>query len=184
MTNTTRARSESRRRWLLGLAIGLTGCVSAIESKEKAHKMTTRQMTLWQLIDALAQQVPFSKIKVETVLATDLHEIRRTNHTAFFQGGGVELAQACKVARIDLRLGTEPKDPGFLVLDIEGVCIRIEDLRERYNTLDLTETPRGRSLDESTTYSVVKPWGKLSFGFKERKPDCLAQVALDPDKNR
>ncbi|WP_232447949.1 hypothetical protein [Burkholderia ubonensis] len=36
--------------------------------------MTQSRMTLWQAIDALAQQVPFSKAKVEHALSTRLTE--------------------------------------------------------------------------------------------------------------
>jgi hypothetical protein len=145
--------------------------------------MGTTQMTVWQVIDRLIQQVPLSKIKVEAVLTTRLTEIHRSVNTVFLEGGEVELANAIRISKIDLRLSTEPKDPGFLVLEVDGDCISLSNVRTHFSQLSITGAPRGRSMDEATTHSTQLPWGKLSFGFKERKPECLAYVALDPKKS-
>ncbi len=145
--------------------------------------MTQSKMTLWQAIDALVNQIPFSKPKVESTLGAQLSEVRRNPYTVFLQNERtVVLAGGERINKIDLRLGTEEGDPGFLALDIDGDCIGIEAVRSHYGEVKITDVPRGRSLDEATTHSTVLPWGKLSFGFKERNPDCLAYVVLNPKK--
>jgi hypothetical protein len=44
----------------------------------------------------------------------------------------------------------------------------------------MTQSPRGRSWDEETSYSVFMPWGKLSFGFMESNPNCLSSIVINP----
>ena len=144
--------------------------------------MTTKQMTLWQAIEVLAQQVPFTKAKVETVLSTPLHEKRRSTHTTFLEGDGVGFVDGAQVTKVDLRLGNAANDAGFMVLELDGACITLEQVRNHYSNLEITGTPRGHSLDEATSHSAFLSWGKLSFGFAERNRDCLAWIAFDPKK--
>ncbi len=145
--------------------------------------MTQPKMTLWQAIDALAMQIPFSKAKVETALDTRMSEVRRNAYTVFLQNEHpVMLAGDGRIAQVDLRLGMEQGDPGFMVLNLDGGCIGLDAVRARYRELKITDTPRGHSLDEVTSHSASLPWGELSFSFKERNPNCLASVAFDPKK--
>ena len=147
-------------------------------------EMTNRQMTLWQAIDELAKQIPFSKLQVEAVLSVRLDEVDRNTSTVFMEGGPVDLADGRRIAQIDLRVGLDPGNFGFLVLNIDGACVGLEQVRSRYGNLEITGTPRGHSLDEMTSHSVQLPWGELSFGFKERNRKCLASIALNPRKDR
>jgi hypothetical protein len=161
-----------------GASLLLAGCARTQQSQEKDKSM----MSIWHAIDALARQVPFSKTKVEAALAVQLQEARRTSHTLFLEGGNVMLAEECRIAKVDLRLSEEANDPGFMVLDIDSACITLQQVRQHYPALEITQTPRGHSLDEATAHSAKLKWGKLSFGFKEREPECLAYVAFDPKK--
>ena len=183
MTRNFRPRSSARRRLLIGVAGWLAGCTKTIESQGNEMAMTTNLMTLWQAIDALVKQIPFSKLKVEAVLSARLDEVQRGTYTLFLEGGPSDLADAIRIAKIDLRLGFEPGDPGFLVLNVDGACVGIEQVRTQYSNVEITGMPRGRSFDEKTTHSVQLPWGKLSFGFKERKPECLASIIFNPSKD-
>src|SRR5579863_10316011 len=73
MTRLSHRRSSLRRTLaMLGLAIGLAGCGEASGEQKKDSRMTQPDRTLWQTIDALAQQIPISKAKVETVLGVGL----------------------------------------------------------------------------------------------------------------
>ncbi|API73570.1 hypothetical protein [Ralstonia pseudosolanacearum] len=145
--------------------------------------MTQPKMTLWQAIDALAMQIPFSKAKVETALGTRMSEVRRNAYTVFLQNEHpVMLTGDGRIAQVDLRLGMEQGDPGFMVLNLDGGCIGLDTVRAHYRELKITDTPRGHSLDEVTSHSASLSWGELSFSFKERNPNCLASVAFDPKK--
>lgn len=146
--------------------------------------MTTKQMNLWQAIEVLAQQIPLTKAKVEALFSITLYEKRRSRHTTFLEGDGVDFSQGSQLTKFDLRLGNDANDPGFMVLSIGGACVTLEQVRNHYSALTITGSPRGRSLDDVTTHSTELPWGKLTFAFAERKPECLAWIAFDPKKDR
>ncbi|EEA01360.1 conserved hypothetical protein [Burkholderia sp. H160] len=149
--------------------------------------MTQPDMTLWQTIDALVQQIPFTKAKVESVLATHLVD-RDTSkdpiqNTAFqfYVGGPAKLADGVVVGNVDLRIRNHAGHPGFLVLGkFSGECVTLATVRAHYGNLKITDTPRGHSLDETTAFSAFLPWGTLSFAFAERNRDCLEGVSFDP----
>ncbi|WP_338152538.1 hypothetical protein [Paraburkholderia monticola] len=63
---------------------------------------------------------------------------------------------------------------------MSGECVTLAMVRAHYSNLKITDTPRGRSPDETTAFSAFLPWGTLSFGFAERNRDCLEGVSLDP----
>lgn len=144
--------------------------------------MNPTAMTLWQAIDALAAQIPFSAQKVGHTLSTTFNDTHAAGGDVFqfFEGAPVRLADGTELSRIDLRIKREGPHPGFLVLDLQGRCVPLAEVRQHHGALEITDVPRGRSLDESTSYTATLGWGRLSFGFTERNPDCLAHVAFDP----
>ena len=144
--------------------------------------MTQPKMTLWQAIDALAKQIPFSKIKIENLFSTQLAETDEGGNDVFqfFKSNPIKVSEGVAIENVDLRIKRAGPHPGFLVLSIGGNCIGIDAVRAHYNELKITDTPRGHSLDEVTSHSAMLQWGELSFSFKERNPNCLASVAFDP----
>lgn len=150
--------------------------------------MTQPDMTLWQTIDALAQQIPFTRAKVEAVLMTHLVEKDTSGspfpNTAFrfyVAGRTVRLSDGVVISNVDLRIRRRAGHPGFLVLNLNGACIGLDEIRAHYEDIKLTFPPRPDSADPSTGYSVFLPWGKLSFGFPVRNPDCLSSLVFDPE---
>jgi hypothetical protein len=180
MTRTIHPKNTVRRWFLIGLAGWLAGCGLINEMQLKENTMTAKNMTLWQAIDALEQQIPFTKAKIERLFSTTLIEKNRSTHTTFFEGSTAEIEPDGLIVQIDLRLGNEANDPGFLVFDISGTCIKLDQVRSHYGEMQITDMPRGHSLDEVTSYTAKRPWGELSFSFAERNPDCLASIAFDP----
>ncbi len=144
--------------------------------------MNAVELTWWQAVDALVKQIPFSKKKVETLLKTSLSETDNTGNDVFqfYESPPVTLKDGVVIRNIDLRIKRIGPHPGFMVLEIKGQCITLDQIRRRYGPLEITEAPRGRSLDEETSHSAMQPWGKLSFGFAERNPDCLASIVFNP----
>lgn len=186
MTRLIRPGNLTRKLAVLGLAIGLTGCSHTIEEHRKDSQMTQLDMTLWQTIDVMVQQIPFTKTKVENMLATHLIEkdidkgpIQSTAFQ-FYTSDPVKLANGVVINDVDLRIRRRPGHPGFLVLNLGGSCTTLDTVREHYSDLRITEHPHGHSLDEATSYSAFPEWGKLSFGFLERNRNCLAYVVLNP----
>ena len=175
---------RSSRFWWLGgflvTVVGLAALLQACKADPGRDTMNQADMGLWRVVDALAQQIPFSKQKVETVLSTRLKEENRNDYTVFFEGVGGEPDKGVVISNVDLRLKLTGKDPGFLVLDISGACVTIDQVRARYGDIELTGMPRGSSLEEEFNYSKFLPWGRVSFGFKEEKPDCLSSISFHP----
>ena len=142
--------------------------------------MNQADMGLWRVVDALARQIPFSKQKVETLLSTRLSDKNSTPYTTFLEGSGPELKEGVTISHIDLRLKPSGTGPGFLVLDIGGACVTVDQVKAHHENLRVTGLPREGSPDEETYYSKILPWGKLSFGFKEENPRCLSSVVFSP----
>lgn len=148
--------------------------------------MMQPSMTLWQAVDALAQQIPFTRGNVESVLSTHLVEkdtsknpIQNTTFK-FYTSGPVRLSDGVVISNVDLRVRYKAGHPGFLVLNLEGSCIGIEQVRSHYSDLKLTYPPRPDSKDAFTGYSTFPSWGKLSFSFLEKNPGCLSSLVFDP----
>ncbi|MCC8397430.1 hypothetical protein LJ656_33240 [Paraburkholderia sp. MMS20-SJTR3] len=149
--------------------------------------MTQLDTTLWQTIDTLVEQIPFTKAKVESVLMTQLAEKdasrRAIPNTAFefYVGGPIGLLDGIVIGNVDLRIRREPGHPGFLVLNqFSGACISLATVRAHYGNLKMTDYPRGRSAYETAAFSAILPWGKLSFGFLERNLGCLEGISFAP----
>jgi hypothetical protein len=141
-------------------------------------------MNLWQTIEAVTKQMPFSKEKMEALLSTSLFETDYTGNDVFrfYESNRVELTERVAISKVDLRIKRTGDHPGFMVLNIEGTCISLDEVRRHYGKMTITDHPRGRSPDEVTSHSAILDWGKLSFSFKERNPDCLSSIAFDPKK--
>jgi len=173
-----------------GLILALAGCNSATVKPVKDAQMTESSKTLWQTIDALAQQIPLTQEKVERVLDITLFDTDpRTlvfQPTSFrpLEGGPVVLANGVVIENVDLRVKYVENDPGFLVLNFAGTCVHLDAVRAHYDGVRITATPRAlsafHSLDETTSHSTMLSWGKLSFLFAERNPECLSSVVLAP----
>ncbi|WP_431112986.1 hypothetical protein [Variovorax paradoxus] len=158
------------------LGASLVPTVSAGKAARSAERMT-----LWEAINALAAQAPFSKPGVEGVLSLPLRPVEQPANPLFdfFDGAGLELQGGLIVSRVDLRIKKEDRGVGLLVLNLDGACIGLDDVRARHESLAITGLPRGGSAEEAMTFTSSQAWGKISFGFKERRPKCLAYVVLD-----
>jgi len=160
---------------MLFFTFGLTGFSHANGIMNQSSK------SLWQIIDALAQQIPFSKQKVEAVLGVQLVKTEHASSSYFdiFKNKQpIHLTEGAAISGVELRIKCGGKDPGLLFLHIDGVCITKDQLKVRYDQLRIIQHPRGESLEETTVYSPDLPWGTLSFAFKERNPDCLARIGF------
>jgi len=161
---------------LVTLLVSTTACTT--EFKKGMH-MDIQRTTLWQLIGVLGPYPSLAPDKIKQVLPTDFSERRRSTYTSFYVGGPLQLADQINIEAIDLRVRLMNEMKGLVVLSIAGACVTLHDVHLHYQDIRITAHPRGHSLDEKTSWSTYQPWGKLSFGFKERNPDCLASVTIN-----
>nr|WP_297382685.1 hypothetical protein [uncultured Roseateles sp.] len=140
-----------------------------------------KQLDLWTLVDYLPTRAPFDKEKIEQALRIVLIQDEEITNEYFaaLKGGPVHLAQEVEIEAVSLRISNkEPSEKWLLNLTVGGKCVARSDILARYPRLEITNHPRGRSPNEETSYSSKELWGKVSFGFAERNPDCLSSVLL------
>ncbi|MET0383073.1 MAG: hypothetical protein ABW032_06580 [Burkholderiaceae bacterium] len=141
---------------------------------------TANHVGLWDLVKSLEDNEPLTKHFVEQALQTKLeaHADSSNSVVEFFKCGPVKL-QSGILTKIDFRFTKERPESNFLILSITGPCVSFAQVRQRYGNLKITNIPRGRSLEEMTSHSVDLEWGRLSFGFRARNPNCLAAISFD-----
>lgn len=143
---------------------------------------SVQHMTLWELLNQLAEQVPFEREKIERLLGTVLVETANASNEffQFFKLPRPLILEGAALNDIDLRIKRDGGHPGFLVLQLRASKLTLAEVRRHYPELRLTDAPRGRSPDEVTSYSSFLPWRKLSFSFPVRQPDNVSNIAFDP----
>jgi hypothetical protein len=143
--------------------------------------MTTTSNTLWETIATLERQMPLTKQAAETTFQVALVETERSEFFVTFAAKQeVQLQDGLTVATISLMLrpGMQFDAKSGLAFELRGTCVSLDTVRQQYGELALTQPPRGRSLEEVAAWSATRPWGLLSFGFRQDRPDCLFRVTL------
>lgn len=161
---------------LAGLALGTAACATGADER---NPMDMPHPTLWHVIEILGDQPSLAPERVALVLPVTLVELYRNAYFSFHEGGRVDLADRIDIDKVELRVSLTDEARGLVLLRLGGACLPIEEVRARFPDLSLSNQPRGRSLDEEAGYATARPWGRLSFGFKERNPRCLATVVVD-----
>lgn len=141
---------------------------------------TMPQKTLWEVISVLEQQMPFTKASIEKSLGAELLETERDENFIQMTGTGPILRDGIVLSKLNLMLEPSMKfgERGAFAMELDGTCLSLTDIRQHFNDLELTQHPRGRSLQETTVWSARRAWGNLSFAFKAERPDCLARVSF------
>jgi hypothetical protein len=170
--------------WILAGLVAIGSGSAGDKKKPEEISVKRPPSSLWQVIDVLARQTPFTKDKVESALPLAFTVAVDDGNDAFqfWEGGRVQLGDGSSITKVDLRVKRAGGHPGFLGLDIGGTCVTLDQVREHFDKLEITAVPRGRSPDEQTYYTSSREWGNLSFGFAESNSNCLAKVIFDPKK--
>jgi len=142
--------------------------------------MNIQNTTLWQLIKALTVPPLFLPDTIKRVFPVEFSECQRTASFSFYEGGPLHLADRVMIKKVTLSIKNADGVIRSLVLNLApgGACVTRSDLHAHYPNTEITGAPRGGSLDEETVLTVLEPWARLSFGFKEKNPDCLATIGI------
>jgi hypothetical protein len=174
--------AASRRFGLLVCALLFCFAGCAARSPEP-DAMNDRTPSLWDILGVLEMQAPFAAPAVAQALGAKLQE--RVEHGNplfhFYRTDALRLHDGVVLSDLDLRIRKGSTAPGFLVLTIGGSCVARAALQARFGNLAIMDVPHGHSREEQTVFSAARPWGRLSFGFRERDPDCLATVVFDTE---
>ncbi|MCR2746142.1 hypothetical protein [Limnobacter parvus] len=119
-----------------------------------------------------------------------MEQTQKSNeYVQFFSGQQLALAGNSSIVKIDLRLprdtsnsnsNSNSNSKGMLALDVDGKCITVQQVSQQFSDLAITGVPRGGSLEEATTFTTNTAWGKISFGFQQKKSDCLGYLVFNP----
>ena len=146
------------------------------------------QMKLEELLQRLEQERPWTPTKIEAVLgAKPVRDNTSNEYWTFYSIGPVDLEEGLIIERLHFGLkGAAQTIAGFTVyFSDRSSCITRHRIIESYPDIqkDFQNMPRGHSLDEKVYYYTKRTWGTLAFGFKERRPECLASVVFRPIKD-
>jgi hypothetical protein len=183
--------SPGRSRWpwrgvvlIAWLMVAGGGPARAQPPPRKQGKMQGNETTLWQALTAVGAQMPFTREKLEKALGVPFTLKERTEYTSLWVAGPVLLKDQVQVTSITLLL--DPKDrfddeSSGATLQLAGRCVPLSEVRTHHADLKITQFPRGRSPQETTVHTARAPWGRISFGFKESRRECLSEVTFGPE---
>lgn len=170
---TKRIRTEGRLRYALAL-VALAGPLQA-----KGTNMDGSVAAIDRIVGQVRSHGRIDRGAVERMLGTPLRPSSST--------GSFAISRATDVHAGPLTLAVELREPipgsgatagPLLIVDIVSGCPARAEVAARFQPWILSDTPRGRSPDEETSWSREEPWGKLSFGFPDAHPDCLRTVSF------
>jgi hypothetical protein len=166
---------------LVLITLIMSSTLDAKVTRKDRRKMSPALAGIHQILTKLRQQGSFTQARVNELLKTKLVEKDRNDYFAFLENGEIQVEGGMILEKVDLRLRIDGEPhSGFLALSVAKPCISRDEIFAKYGKLNLTSAPTGRSLDEQHAYSLEDSWGKMSFGFAERKPDCLSSIVLEP----
>jgi len=142
--------------------------------------MNIQNTTLWELIEALTVPPLFLPDTIKRVFPVEFSERGNNGSFSFYEGGPLHLADHVLIKKVRLSIRRSNGVIRSLVLYPvpDSVCVTLDDVHAHYPDTEITGAPRGGSLEEETVWTVLEPWARLSFGFKEKNPDCLATVGI------
>ncbi|MGC6327880.1 hypothetical protein [Rhizorhabdus sp. FW153] len=166
---------------MTNIAIVLIGLFAIISAQKASEDMAGAQspLDIFELIDKITSEPVVSYDTVERNMGIHLNLASEgvfNNYEAedYHISGSI-------LEKIEYRqpvVGSGASRGSILSIRIGGECVDRKEVILRYSDLAITDVPKGHSLDEQTYYSAAKPWGKISFGFSERVPDCLRTIVI------
>lgn len=171
---------------MLACVSGAVASCAALVPSAATNDTTAQPVDIWRTIDELRAQMPLSVASVEAAISVSLTDEKQQHNDwfQFYKSNAIALDDAVVIRSADLRVRRTPPHPALLVLNLEGRCITIDEVRGHFAPLRITGVPRGHSREELTTHSFAASWGRLSFSFKESNPTCVAVVVFHPAELR
>ncbi|MGJ0478749.1 hypothetical protein [Pantoea agglomerans] len=166
---------QSKMFILLMAGFMLSGIVEAKMQKED----------IWGFVAQMSTSI--KNLSVERIHQAPL-PFTLKNHNEyinFYQANPVKLHDASTITDIELRLSkTSGGMAPFLSFAPQGKCISLDEVKEHYQSVKLTDYPRGQSENEVTSYTS-SPDGNgqfITFSFSAKNPDCLSKIIITADE--
>lgn len=137
------------------------------------------QDTLIETVHALQQDENLTVSSVHDHLGVSLIRTEHNQSYVFYQAEN-DTDLPFELRDVELRVPRPENSTGSTILVLStGGCISLDAVRAKYDGLAITQVPSGRSVNEKTVYTLKDSISRVSFGFTERNPDCLASVSIE-----
>lgn len=173
------------RLTVLGCAIFAATMATACShdaSGAKQGQERVRSVRLFDFIDAVLRLDRIDHAAVGTLFRRQLSHTESNEYFDRYRLDRLAIDDVLDAVAIDLReprAGSGATAGSLLTMDIEGGCIDLATLRQRYGTLTITQTPRGRSPQEKTVHEIRAGTRVVRFGFTEANPACLGSLTIE-----
>jgi len=141
-------------------------------------------MKLEELVQKLENANPWTVEAVEKILGTKLSVTYSSKHILSYESGQLDYDEGLLLVKTELRLNKGTNEMTRLIVNLsdDASCFMLDRIKRAYPDIQLDPygPPRGKSLDEETGFWAKRPWGHISFGFKERRPNCLSSIIFIP----
>ncbi|VTP14422.1 hypothetical protein PUATCC27989T_02282 [Phytobacter ursingii] len=136
---------------------------------------------LWDFIVSIKAATRHLTIDTVAQFPLSLTLDNQNEYVNFYQSNAVLLDDGSQINDIDVRLRRIPKEQAaFISFSLKGQCVTLAQVRQHYSPLKITDTPRGHSVYEVTSYTaMLNDDQDVSFSFAEINPKCLSGVVID-----
>ncbi|QOV70676.1 hypothetical protein [Citrobacter sp. BDA59-3] len=155
------------------------GAVALLITAPAVAKTPTNN--LWDFIVYIKSATRYLTVDTVSQYPLSLTLNNQNEYVNFYQSDAVFLDDGSQIDDIDVRLRRIPKEQSaFISFSLKGQCITLAQVRQHYSPLKITDTPRGHSVYEVTSYTAMLNEDQdVSFSFAEIHPECLSGVVID-----
>ncbi|EOZ6415171.1 hypothetical protein ACQUXI_004321 [Cronobacter turicensis] len=145
----------------------------------------TPSASLWTFIAAMRSSLADINIATLNHAPLKFQLDSQNEYINFYRAEDVAFTAPGKLTNIELRLSREPHEKMLLFISHwQGPCLTLNEIKQHYPVLTITDTPRGHSENEVTSYTT--PAGAsgeaVTFSFTAKAPDCLNDVIISREK--
>jgi hypothetical protein len=146
--------------------------------------MENSEARLFNMIDLLSEQRPFSPQKIEEITGIELKLNKNESNDYFSKYRSDEKTEKNDFnLSLELRLPTSESShsDGLLILRIKpGICIKQDEIIKRFGIGEPKPPSPNMHPEKALLYIAYQyRWGKISFGFKYYEPKCLEAIVLN-----
>ncbi|MDK1227725.1 hypothetical protein [Cronobacter turicensis] len=145
----------------------------------------TPSASLWTFIAAMRSSLADISIATLNHAPLKFQLDSQNEYINFYRAEDVAFTAPGKLTDIELRLSRDPQEKTLLFISRwQGRCLTLNEIKQHYPVLTITDTPRGHSQNEVTSYTT--PAGAsgeaVTFSFTAKAPDCLNDVIISREK--
>lgn len=144
-----------------------------------------RPASLWDFITVMRSSLADARVATLNRAPLKFHLTSQNEYINFYGADDVAFTAAGRATDMELRLSRDPQEKTLLwISHWQGPCLTLNEIKKHYPTLTITDTPRGHSENEVTSYTT--PAGAsgeaVTFSFTVKAPDCLSDVIISREE--